>query len=162
MMRFKHIPYEQEKTGIRLQDLKNIDYINEMYEYLKNIEKINDGLEICMEYAKTLINKTAGQVLTSTQQTIFDDNVAGLKSLLEDSKKLMIAAEKTCETLIAKNTYVALNSDQWLMLSIPWFSQNKYNKDDLEKQLPKMVEKVQEDRKRNEERSREKVGRDLN
>ncbi len=54
-MKIKPIP--NDKSG--LQDLKNLDFINDLFNYYVDLEKINEGFELVLQFAIKMINDDA-------------------------------------------------------------------------------------------------------
>jgi hypothetical protein len=161
MMYFKTIPYDKSQ----LKNLKNIDYINEVFNYMVDIEKINDGLEIIQTFAQTLVqNALRGDISTEDRYSIqaaYIQNAAELSSMMDSAEKLLDAAEEDCELLIAKNQYVAEHRNKWLYLAITSFNTSHYNQKKLKKELPGIIEIIKKGREKNTNSSLKKISRTL-
>jgi hypothetical protein len=118
-MRIKPIP--NDKSG--LQDLKNLDFINDMFNYYVDLEKINEGFELVLQFAIKLINDDASMRAANLPpaniQANYKMNADALKEMASDTKKLLVQAEKDCMELIAKSKYVYDHRNMWIALAYP-------------------------------------------
>lgn len=159
-MRFKPIPIDKS----RLQDMKNLDFINDMFNYYVDLEKINEGLDIIMEFSIKLIQEYSSMVISGVPTTIlqqsYEVNSNALMGMIDDSKNLLKTAEQDCVELIAKSKYVYEHRNMWLSLAYTGRMGGHYG-DDLKKELPKLVGEIEKSRDENEAASKKKIEKTL-
>lgn len=159
-MRFKPIPIDKSN----LRDMKNLDFINDMFNYYVDLEKINDGLDIILEFSIKLIQEYSGMILSgvpaTTVQQSYAVNSGALVGMIEDSKNLLKTAEKDCVELIAKSKYVYEHRNMWLSLAYSGRMGGHYG-NDLKKELPKLIAEIEKSRNENESASKKKIEKTL-
>jgi len=159
-MRFKPIPVDKS----RLQDMKNLDFINDMFNYFVDVEKINDGLDIILEFSIKLIEEHSNMILSgvsaTTLQQVYKANSEVLVGMIQDSKNLLKTAEKDCVELIAKSEYVYEHRNMWLSLTYAGRMGGHYG-DDLKKELSKLVAEIEKSRNENGVASKKKIEKTL-
>lgn len=159
-MRFKPIPVDKS----RLQDMKNLDFINDMFNYFVDVEKINDGLDIILEFSIKLIEEHSNMILSgvsaTTLQQVYKANSEVLVGMIQDSKNLLKTAEKDCVELIAKSKYVYEHRNMWLSLAYAGRMGGHYG-DDLKKELSKLVAEIEKSRNENGVASKKKIEKTL-
>jgi len=146
-MKFEHIPLNKAK----LRDLKNGDLINDLFNYYSDIENLNKGLKVIEDFSKSLVNSVSQTGLgvndIITVSIGFDAGIKELEDMIETSKKMLAAAEKDCEELLAKSRFVYERRNWWLGLGGSfWEKVGRYNRGDLETELPKLIKEVKKER----------------
>lgn len=159
-MRFKPIPVDKS----RLQDMKNLDFINDMFSYYVDIEKINDGLDIILEVSIKLIEENSNRLLSGVSKSVLKEaykvNSEALAGMINDSKSLLKTAEADCMELIAKSQYVYEHRNIWLSLAYSGRMGGHYA-DDLKSELPKLLTEIEKNRSDNEVESKKKIEKTL-
>lgn len=159
-MRFKPIPIDKSN----LRDMKNLDFINDMFNYYVDLEKINDGLDIILEFSIKLIQEHSNMIFSgvpvATIQQSYAANSNALVGMIQDSKNLLKTAEQDCVELIAKSKYVYEHRNMWLSLAYPGRVGGHYG-DDLKRELPKLVAEIEKSRNENEAVSKKKIEKTL-
>lgn len=152
---FKNITYDITN----LRDMKNLDYINDVFGYYNDIESINDGLHVIQSFAKFMIDNLNQPATNQSQefnkQVGYAAQADALKEMMNTSIKLLHSVEEECLVLLAKNEYAMENRNQWLSIAIPWFNVSHYGKD-LDDKLPKILVELKKSRDSNIARSKQK------
>jgi hypothetical protein len=159
-MKTKAMPVDKSN----LRNLKNLDFINDMFNYFVDLEKINDGLELVISFAIKLINDTAAMSISGRSKVDIEKsykvNSDALIGMVNDTISLFKAAEKDCVELIAKSKYVYDRRNIWLSLAYTGGARAHYA-DDLKEELPKLVKELEESRDKNTETSVKKTAKAL-
>ncbi len=144
-MKFKAVPIDKSI----LQNMKNLDFINDMFNYCVDLEKINEGLSLISDYAIKIVNDNANLALSQFPSGVaehaYQMNVEALESMAEESKSLLVEAEKNCVELIAKSRYVGEKRNIWLSLAYSGKVGGHYG-DDLKSRLAVLVTEIEASR----------------
>lgn len=150
-LQFREIPV----PPINLQDLKNIDFITDVFNYFTDIEKINTDLTMLQRFFETVMSDLFSG---STQMTMMDTalarsryqtNSTELMSELEEIRKFIVAADKKVVELQGKTQYVLRHRAWWLEVSLPWFSITHYDDEKLKRELPGYIAKFKKGQQEN-------------
>jgi hypothetical protein len=153
---FKYIPIDKQN----LPDMKNLDFINDMFNYYVDIEKINDGLDIIIKFSVKLIEEYSNMIVSNTSSEkikhYYHLNSTALIGMINDSKNLLTVAEKDCVELIAKSRYVHNHRSVWLQLAYTGGRVGHYGAG-LKTELPILIKELEQDRDRNTAISKAKI-----
>ena len=159
-MRIKPIP--NDKSG--LQDLKNLDFINDLFSYFVDLEKINEGFELVLQFAIKMINDDASMRAANLPQTSvqanYQMNSDALKDMANDTKNLLLQAEKDCVELIAKSRYVYDHRNMWIALAYSGKVGGHYG-EDLDDYLKAKIKELEKTRDDNNTASKKKTEKTL-
>ncbi|HEX9594856.1 MAG TPA: hypothetical protein VF996_01900 [Candidatus Saccharimonadales bacterium] len=159
-MRFKPVPIDKSN----LRDMKNLDFINDMFNYYVDLEKINDGLDIILEFSIKLVQEHSSMISSgvpdATIQQSYAVNSNALMGMIQDSKNLLKTAEHDCVELIAKSKYVYEHRNIWLSLAYPGRMGGHYG-DDIKEELPELIAEIEKSRNENEAASKKKIEKTL-
>jgi hypothetical protein len=150
-LQFTEIPIPE----IKLQDMKNIDFITDVANYFADIEKVNTDLMMLQKFFETVMSDlyNRGGVVTMTDSAIassrFQTNSAELIKELQEIRKFIVAADKSIDALQGKIQYVSKHRAWWLDLSVPWFSTTHYDQKKLDKELPGYIAKFKQGQQEN-------------
>ncbi len=141
-MKVKAIPMDK----ISLRNMKNLRFINEMFNYYVDIEVINEGLELLLSFAIKMVDENsqmrASGVAPLQIEAIYKANSDALSEMVQETIKLLEAADKDCISLIAKSNYLQRHRNNWLSLAYSGGMKADYGKD-FEKELPDLIQEVE-------------------
>ena len=159
-MKAKPIPID--KTNLR--NMKNLDFINDMFNYFVDLDKVNEGLELILNFAIKMINDNNEMKLsglpTSNIEKAYELNSEALVGMANDTISLMKAAETDCVSLIAKSKYVYDHRNLWLSLAYSGGKQGHYGTD-LKTELPMLIKDIEASRDVNTNTSLKKTAKAL-
>ncbi len=127
---------------VRLQDMKNVDFINDVFNYFDNLEKLNADMYTLQKMSEKLIDdmlKAQGRFEAReyvTIQAIYNANSKIIIAQLEEILGFLERADKNVDQLIGKIGYVKKHRAWWLSLAVPGFNATHYNEKRLKKELP--------------------------
>ncbi len=160
-LEFKEIPI----GPIRLQDLKNVNFINDVFNYFADIEKINYDLNALQKFAEKLMDdvlKRQGQQTLQENavfQAVYTANSTTLINQLGEIKGFIEAADKTLDELMGKIGYVKKHRAWWLSVAVPWFSTTHYDEKKLKAELPGYIAEFKKGQQENIEASIKEISK---
>ncbi|HEV2412268.1 MAG TPA: hypothetical protein VGS28_00490 [Candidatus Saccharimonadales bacterium] len=149
---------------IKLQNLKNTDFINDAFNYFADVEKINLDLEILQEFVEKLISdalatKKVNAVDYMLFQMSYQSNSTELISQLGEIKGFINKADSTAIELLGKIQYIRKHRAWWLSTPLPWSSTRHYSKKKLTKELPDYIASVKKGMQENIKQSSEEIAK---
>jgi hypothetical protein len=140
---------------MRLQDLRNIDFINDASAYFSQLQRIDDNansLQIALDQLRDDAIKIPRKVtqdgktfVDAAHKIVYDENAEQIALQLLEVKKQYIDQYENLKDLLAKVRYLYSRPSVWLSLPLPWDSVRHYEPDFQEKNLSSFRKAVDDD-----------------